>query len=149
MRQAVDVKLEFSSRPDGIIDAFLAPGHEMFNRALADAVSSRAPSGASRPGLSTYWIDQVEERVRQAAIDGETEPFATGNVTILRLDGPNVVAAFDFDPDGDDTDAVPVVDFLALLSQWRQRVVAAGGVSGTEAQLVDGPEPIPMGPVDG
>lgn len=118
----------------------------MFNRALADSVSSEAPRGALRPGLSTYWIDRAEQRARQAALDGSPEPVASGNVAFLRIEGSYVVAAYEFDPDGDDAEAVPLEVFLDLLGKWRRRVVEAGGGSGPEAQMMSGPGTRPAGP---
>jgi hypothetical protein len=99
-----------------------------------------------RPGLSTYWIDRADEGVRRASSGALTEPFASGNVTYLRLQGDEVVAAFDFDPDEGEADSIPLDDFLALLREWRRRVVDAGGASGVEAQQLTPETHRPMGP---
>jgi hypothetical protein len=138
------MELRFSRRPDGIIDASLGPDHAMLNHALEDAVSSRAPRGAPRPGLSTYWIDQAEVRARSAAAEGSREPFASGNVTYLRLDGDRVVAGYDFDPAEAETDSISLEEFLRLLAAWRTEVVDAGGATGKDA--IPPVDPRPMGP---
>jgi hypothetical protein len=138
------MEVRFTRRPDGIIDASLGPDHALFNHALEDSVSSRAPRGAPRPGLSTYWIDRAERYARQAAADRSEKPFTSGNVTYLRVEGDRVVARYDFDPDDAEGDSIPLHDFLDLLADWRQAVLNAGGASGTYAEpLVN---PWPMGP---
>lgn len=142
--------MRFTTRPDGIIEVHAGPGLSFFNEALNDAVSSRAPRGALRPGLSTYWIDKTEEGVRAAVADGSDTPFASGNATYLRLDHDRIVAAFDFDPEEEDTESLSVDDFLAVLAEWRQRVIDAGGASGPEAhEIGDTTKPRPMGPKAG
>lgn len=140
------MNLTFSVRTDGIIDVSLGDEWRLFNQALEDSVSSRAPRGAHRPGLSTYWIDRTEAAVQAAAAEGSTDPFASGNVTFLRLNGDAVVAAFDFDPEGGDVEEIPLEDFLALLKEWRKRVIDAGGTHGVDAQLGTEPTPRPLGP---
>lgn len=138
----------FTERPDGVIEATVGSGDELFDHALNDAISSRAPRGAVRQGLSTYWIDRTEEGLRRAIEHGLSEPFAAGNATYLRLSGDVVIAAYEFDPDESEAESLPVVDFLALLAEWRQRVIEAGGAHGDEAaRLEDPPRPRPMGPV--
>jgi hypothetical protein len=97
------VEVQFTDRPDGIIDAAIGPELGLFNEALIDAVSSRAPRGARHAGLSTYWIDRTEDAARRAAANGDREPFASGNATYLRLDGQTVIANWVFGP----TEATP------------------------------------------
>ncbi len=126
------VQFSFTRRADGIIDASVGPDHSVFNDALEDCVSSRAPRGAE-PGLSTYWIERAEHGVRQSAESGRAEPFASGNVTYLRLEGNQVVAGYDLDPEEEHADQIPLEAFLRLLGDWKQRVVAAGGATGPAA----------------
>ena len=138
------MEVRFTQRPDSIIDASIGPDHELFNHALQDAVSSRAPRGAPRPGLSTYWIDQADQYARQAAADGSNRPFASGNATYLKVEGDRVVAGYDFDDEEAEGDSIPLQDFLNLLADWRQTVVDAGGATGTDAEPPV--NPWPMGP---
>jgi hypothetical protein len=130
------VQFVFRSRADGIIDAVVEPGYPVLNHALEDSVSSRAPRGAE-PGLSTYWIELAEERADQAVANGLVEPFATGNVTYLRLEGDRVVAGYEFDGNEDEAESLPLEAFLRLLAEWKNTVIDAGGVSGSAAR----PEP--------
>jgi hypothetical protein len=128
------MRFEFTARDDGVIDATVGSEHLLMNHALEDAVSSRAPRGAAHPGLSTYWIDRAENRLRSAVETQSSDPFATGNVTWLRLDGDSVVAGYEFDPDEQGGDSIPLNDFLVLLAEWRKVVVEAGGASGAAAE---------------
>src|SRR4051812_12233549 len=114
--------------------------------ALNDAVSSRAPRGAIHPGLSTYWIDRAEQSVRRAAEERSAEPFASGNVWFFRLEGDQVVAAYDFDPEAN-ADTLTLDDVLTLLAEWRTAVISAGGVSGEAAAALSPERPRrPKGP---
>lgn len=95
----------------------LGPSWPGFNEALADAVSSLSPRGQP-PALSTYWIE--------LALDAEhAEPGANvtgGNTTRIVRTVQGVRAESDyelFDPE-----EMPLTDFLSLLRQWRERVVA-------------------------
>jgi hypothetical protein len=128
------MRFEFITQDDGMIEATVGPEHMLMNHALEDAVSSRAPRGAACPGLSTYWIDQAESRLRSAMETQSSDPFASGNVTWLRLDGTHIVAGYVFDPDEQEGDTIPLHDFLDLLRQWRKLVVQAGGASGAAAE---------------
>jgi hypothetical protein len=57
--------------------------------------------------------------------DGSEEPFASGNVTYLQLQAGLVEARYDFDPaDSESVDRVPVGEFVGLLAEWRERVLA-------------------------
>jgi hypothetical protein len=137
----------FEVRADGVIEMHVDPRNGTMDTALNDAVTSRAPRGAVHAGLSTYWIDRTEQRARAAAAEGIDRPFASGNVTYLRVAGDRVVAGFDFDPDEAEAESVPLADFLAVLAAWRERVIEAGGASGEEAaQVVQEQRPWPMGP---
>lgn len=128
------MRFDFITQDDGMIEATVGPEHMLMNHALNDAVSSRAPRGAARPGLSTYWIDQAENGLRSAVETRSSDPFASGNVTWLRLDGAHIVAGYDFDPDEQEGDSIPLLDFLDLLAEWRKLVVQAGGASGAAAE---------------
>ncbi len=111
----------FTVRPDGIIEAHVGSDESLLDHALNDAVSSRAPRGAASQGLSTYWIDRTEQALRRAIADGLDEPFASGNATYLRLDGDRVVAAYDFDPEEQEGESLPLDEFLSILTEWRRR----------------------------
>jgi hypothetical protein len=146
-RQNVRVNFAFTVRGDGIIEAHAGSGDGLLDHARNDALSSRAPRGASSEGLSTYWIDRTEEALRRAIAEGHEKPFASGNATYLRLDGDHVVAAYDFDPDEREGELLPLGEFLSLLNEWRRRVVEAGGVSGqAAARMSEERKPYPMGP---
>ncbi len=141
------MKFVFSRQADGMIDAAIEPDSPVLNHALQDSVSSRAPRGAIRPGLSAYWIERTAERGRHAEANRSTEPFATGNVTYLRLEGNQVIAGYDFDTEEDDAESMPLSAFHQLLQQWRDAVIEAGGSYGEEAiprPLAEPPHP--MGP---
>ena len=131
------VTFRFTDRPDGIIEIEADAPDQQFAHALNDAVSSRAPRGAVHQGLSTYWIDRTEAAARQAAASGQTAPFASGNVAYLRLQGNDVIAGYDFDEDQGVVSSMPGEDFLTLLNDWRERVIAAGGTSGIAAALLE------------
>jgi hypothetical protein len=146
-RQNVRVNFAFTVRGDGIIEAHAGSGDGLLDHARNDALSSRAPRGASSEGLSTYWIDRTEEALRRAIAEGHEKPFASGNATYLRLDGDHVVAAYDFDPDEREGESLPLGEFLSLLNEWRRRVVEAGGVSGqAAARMSEGTQALPDGP---
>lgn len=130
------MSFRFTVRGDGIIEAHVASGDSLLAQALNDAVSSRAPRGAASQGLSTYWIDRTEQALRGAIADGLDEPFASGNATYLRLDGDRVVAAYDFDPDEEGGESLPLDEFVSLLNEWRHLVIDAGGASGQAAALM-------------
>jgi hypothetical protein len=107
------------------------------DEALNDAVTSRAPRGAVLQGLSTYWIDRTEEKLRTAREQRLTTPFASGNAWYLRLEGDSVIAASDYDePREVHTESMPVEEFERLLVAWRNHVIAAGGASGSEAAAI-------------
>lgn len=140
------MSFRFTRRDDGIIEAHVASGEGVLDHALNDAVSSRAPRGASHQGLSTYWIDHAKNALRHAKEHGLDGPFASGNVTYLRLDRDRVVAGYEFDPDEDEAETLPVEEFLALLAEWRRLIIEAGGASGDEAMLMsEQRKPRPMG----
>jgi hypothetical protein len=121
--------LSFTHLPDGVIEISVGRSDGLFTMAMNDSVSSRAPRGSATPGLSTYWIDRVEAAAQSAREHRSAEPFASGNVTYLRLDGDEVIAAFDFDPAEIDAESMPLESFLRALREWRGRVIEAGGAS--------------------
>jgi hypothetical protein len=106
----VGVAVRFTARGDGTIDAHCDPVNGVFDEALKDAIGSRAPRGARHKGLSTYWIDLAQSMLKLAVDDGSTEPFASGNVTYLRVDGDRVLAAYEFDAPGEYEESMPVVE---------------------------------------
>lgn len=137
----------FTVRRDGIIEVHVGADEGLLDYALNDAVSSRAPRGASSQGLSTYWIDRTEQALGRAIAEGLDGPLASGNATYLRLDGDHVVAAYGFDPDEQEGESLPVDEFVSLLKEWRRLVIDAGGVSGrAAAHRSEERPPRPMGP---
>jgi hypothetical protein len=135
----------FKVRDDGIIEVEVGLPGGVLDHALNDAVTSRAPKGARHPGLSTYWIDRAERQLALAIENRTTEPFASGNVTYLRTDGRTVIASFDFDEDETTRESIDVVSFVRVLAEWREQVIASGGVSGDHAaDVVEDSEPIPL-----
>jgi hypothetical protein len=125
-----NMDLEFSVRADGQVDLKLGTSWPIFNEALSDSISSLPPRGAEGDGPSTYWIDVAEAGVLRAVETGDTRPFTGGNVTLLKLEGDQVVATFDFSDD-EPRESMPVEDFLDLLREWRRRIVlGAASASG-------------------
>jgi hypothetical protein len=140
--------VHFDVLADGVIEVRTSVGG-VFDDALNDSVSSRAPRGATSQGLSTYWIDSVERDARAAAEHGGKLPFASGNITVLRVADDEIVASYDYGlpDDEDDAERVPLGDFLKVLAKWREAVVAAGGASGNAAFDGVAQRPArPMGP---
>lgn len=124
------VQVTFSAREDGQVDAHLEGELRLFNHALADSISSLPPRGAQGNGPSTYWIDHAAEGVRRAAMNGDERPFTSGNITVLQVSGGDtVVAKHEYDEDDEPGDALPLVDFLALLAAWRHQVIEAATAS--------------------
>ena len=117
-----DMDFEFSVRVDGQVDLQLGPDWPIFNEALPDSISSLPPRGAQGNGPSTYWLDVAEAGVLGAVETGDTRPFTLGNVTLLKFEGDQVVATFDFSDD-EPREPMPVADFLDLLREWRRRIV--------------------------
>jgi hypothetical protein len=126
------VQFRFTRQPDGLIDVEVESELPVLNDALADSVSSRAPRGAT-PGLSAYWIERAEEGVKRAADTGLVEPFASGNVTYLRLEGDRVIAGYDFDTRAAETDWIPLDLFLQILDEWKNLVEEERGATGQAA----------------
>jgi hypothetical protein len=135
----------FMVRKNGIIEVEVGVPGGALDHALNDAVTGRAPRGARHTGLSTYWVDRTERQLALAIENGTTEPFASGDVTYLRTDGQTVIAALDFDEDEATCESINVVSFIRVLAEWREHVIASGGVSGDRAaDLSDDSEPIPL-----
>jgi hypothetical protein len=114
--------LTFSLRDDGQVDAHLGEAWRIFQDALDDSISSLPPRGALGNGPSTYWVDRAEEGARNAQRDGNERPFTSGNITLLRVVGDDVVATYDFSED-EPSQAMPLDDFLAVLDEWRSRII--------------------------
>jgi hypothetical protein len=123
------VEVTFSIRDDGQVDALLDGDWPVFNEALGDSISSLPPRGATGVGPSTYWIDVAEAGARRAAETGDDRPFTSGNITVLRVRGGEVVANFDYDDEDEPGEALPLSDFLGLLRDWRDRVKASASSS--------------------
>jgi len=52
--------------------------------------------------------------------------FPAGNVTYLRVNAKReVVAAYDFDPEEEEAESMPIADFVDVLRRWRELVVSA------------------------
>ncbi len=120
---AVDVT--FSERDDGQVDARLDGDWPTFNHTLEDSISSLPPRGATGVGPSTYWIDVADDGARRAAAAGDERPFTWGNITQLRVRSGRVFASLDIDDPTDDDEAIPLDEFLHLLSAWHVRVLAS------------------------
>lgn len=96
----------------------------MLQHALEDSLGSRPPRGAPQNGPSTYWIDDAISGLREQLENGDSKPFASGNITYLQLRSGQVEARYDVDADDSDSvDRVPVAEFVELLSDWRQRIL--------------------------
>jgi hypothetical protein len=119
------LEVRFSVRDDGQIDAELAGDWPVLNEALRDGISSLPPRGERGRGPSTYWIDAADRGARVASERDDEQPFLWGNIPQLRVKEGRVLASFDYDEPADDDDAIALADFLALLSSWRERVVAS------------------------
>ena len=118
------VEVNFSVRDDLQVDARLGPEWPVFDDALGDSISSLPPRGATGNGPSTYWIDQAEKGAVEAHRSGDIRPFLWGNITVLRVIDNMVVAKYDYDDD-EPGEAVPLNDFLEVLTEWRRRVQAS------------------------
>jgi hypothetical protein len=119
------VEYDFERTSDGLVKVVLKDDLPLLRHALEDSIDSRPPRGAPQDGPSTYWIDNALRDLRARQADASTEPFASGNVTYLYARGESVEARYDFDsPDSNSVDRVAVSEFIALLTEWRQRVLA-------------------------
>lgn len=128
------MEVQFSTREDGQVDASLGPDWPLFNHALGDSVSSLPPRGEPGNAPSTYWVDVAATGARRAAERGDGNPFTWGNITTLHVEGDDVVARYDYDEEGDG-ERVPLNEFLELLEEWRERVLASR--AGADASLPD------------
>lgn len=119
------MKYEFTVSDEGLVEVALAEDLPYMVHALQDSLGTRPPRGASQDGPSTYWIDTTLEQLNGRLKDGGKDPIASGNITYLIVRDGSVQARLDIDSDVDDNyDAVSVEDFLALLRDWRARVMA-------------------------
>jgi len=123
------VEATFSVRDDGQVDAHLGDEWPIFTEALNDSISSLPPRGASGNGPSTYWIDVATAGVQRAFQKGANRPFTWGNSTLLRVIDGAVVASQDYADEGDPGESMPVSDFLAILEQWRDRVIESAATA--------------------
>jgi hypothetical protein len=117
------VEYRFSTRADGQVDAAVAGDHAVLNDALADSISSLPPRGASGDGPSTYWIEVAREGVLTAHASASQVPFIWGNTTLFRVRGDEVEARYDYDDEGTPGETIALADFVALLDEWRARVL--------------------------
>ncbi len=119
------VEVEFVDRSDGGVDARVVAHDSMFNEVFTDSINAMAPAGAREPGApSTYWIDLARASAVAAVEDPSANPIAYGNVTIVTVEDGNVVARFDFDPDDEPGETMPLNQFVEVLDRWRERVIA-------------------------
>ena len=119
------VEVEFVDRPDGGVDVRVVAHDSMFNEVFADSINAIAPAGAREPRApSTYWIDRARAYALAANEDASANPIAHGNVTIVTVEDGEVIARFDFDPDDEPGEAMPVSEFVEILDCWRERVLA-------------------------
>jgi hypothetical protein len=119
------VDVTFSVRADGQVDTHLAAGWQIFQDALDDSISSLPPRRAPGNGPSAYWVDRAEQGARAARESGDERPFASGNITFLRVSDGMVVATYDFAENDEPGQAMPFEEFLALLVEWRRRIEAS------------------------
>lgn len=118
------MEVHFVDRPDGGVDARVAASDSLFNEVFADSINTIAPAGAPEPGApSTYWLDRARAYTLAADEDPSANPIAHGNVTIVTVERGRVVARFDFDPDDEPGERVPVGQFIEVLDLWREKVL--------------------------
>ena len=115
------VEVDFMERADGGIDARVVGSESMFNEVFGDSINALAPAGAVDPTApSTYWIDRARAYALAANEDPSANPIAHGNVTIVTVEDGSVVARFDFDPDNEPGESIPLSQFIELLDRWRE-----------------------------
>jgi len=119
------VDVTFSAREDGQVDAHLVGNWRLFQDALDDSISSLPPRGVPGNGPSTYWIDHAEHGTVAAHDRRDDRPFTGGNITRLSVRGDRIVASYDFNEEDELGQEMPLADLLALLGEWRRRVVEA------------------------
>jgi hypothetical protein len=114
----------FTVSAAGFVDVALADELPYLRHALEDSLGTRPPRGAPQDGPSTYWIDQALAELSKRLTYGGKDSIASGNITYLVVRGQTVQARLDIDSEDDQNyDAVPVDDFIELLSAWRARVM--------------------------
>lgn len=122
------VEYHFDVVAADLVRAVVAFDLPMLQHALDDSIGTRPPRGAPQGGPSTYWIDAATQGLRARLSQSSDEPFASGNITYLRLVGAEVVAGYDYAPD-EEGDAVGAQDFLELLIAWREATVDLNSAS--------------------
>ena len=115
------VQPTFTARVDGTVDVQLGPAWRAFEDALADAVGTRPPAGSDRPIPSAYWIDHALAALRPPLAQAAETVIAEGNATQL-LRRADVVVARSLYEMWDDQ-AMPVHEFVQLLTTWRTEVL--------------------------
>ena len=120
------MRYQFARTAEGFVGVTLDDGLPLMREALHDSVGVWPPTGLPQDGPSTYWIDVSLRGLRARLEDGSAEPFASGNITYLQLREGHVEARYDYDDvDSDCVDRVPADSFLAMLEEWRQRLLDA------------------------
>ena len=118
------MRYSFDLTDAGFVTVSLDEDLPVLSDALEDSLGTRPPRGAPQDGPSTYWLDGAIAHLRERVESGNAEPFASGNATYLQLRQGRVEARYDYDPpDSDIVSTVAASEFLALLVEWRQRVV--------------------------
>lgn len=126
----------FDVSSEGLVD-LTVKDMPILSHAFRDSLGSRPPRGAPQDGPSTYWLDDAITKLRARLVDGQTDAFASGNVTYLQLREGMVEARFEFDPpDSESFEKVDPEELLTVLIDWRQRVL---DVSPTAAERVPPP----------
>lgn len=119
------MEVTFVHRPDGGVDARVVDAESIFNEVFSDSINAFAPAEAPQPGRpSTYWIDRARAYALTAHEHPSANPIAHGNVTIVTVENGNVVARFDFDPDDEPGESIPLDQFVEILDRWRTQVLA-------------------------
>jgi hypothetical protein len=89
---------------------------------LSDAITSLPPIDSDETSLSTYWIDRARREVLRRREAGDDGPVQSGNATTLVLSGSTVIATSDYELFDDEP--MSVDEFLDILRQWRDEVIA-------------------------
>lgn len=118
----------------------LDPRYPLFNEALDDSVLPIAGVGGS--GMSTYWIDQLVDRLENWSDEpGVEQQLAEGNTTqLLRVDDA-VVARSLYEDLPDET--LPTASLLPALHAWRGELLVRGADRELPAHLRRPPISLP------
>ena len=116
------VQYSFSVAKDGNIVVELGEEYPIFDIALCEWIRTWPVRGGVEKGLSTYYIDYAESQIRQALADpSANRVMSIGQVSGVWVNGDSLMA--NMDDETDETESIPIVDFLDLLTDWRAEVV--------------------------